>query len=190
MNNIKILKFLINNRNKEFSINQISKELNLNYRIAYQETHKLRALINIRILGNSKQCQFNNRFNYLILKTENERKEEILKNKNLNVINNELEKIKSPFYILLLFGSSVKENKKGSDIDLCLISDDKKNVEQLKQSLNWLPLKLHIIDFNTNEFKQMLNTKEDNVGKEILENNIILQGIEDFYRLLNFSSFM
>lgn len=190
MNNIKILKFLINNRNKEFSINQISKELKLNYRIAYQETHKLRDLINIRKLGNSKQCQFNNNFNSLVLKAENERKDKILKNKDLIVINNELKKVKNPFYILLLFGSRVKENKKSSDIDLCIISDNKKNIGQLKESLNWLPLKLHIIDFNTEEFKQMLTSNENNVGKEILNNNILLQGIEDFYRLLNFSSLM
>ena len=41
MNNIKILIHLLNNKEKKFTINQISKDLNMNYRIAHTQVKLL-----------------------------------------------------------------------------------------------------------------------------------------------------
>ena len=38
---------------------------------------------------------------------------------------------------------------------------------------------------STDEFESMLKTKENNVGKEIVKNNIILYGVENYYNLIS-----
>ena len=57
-NQTKILIHLLNNKEIQFTINQISKDLKINYRIAYQETKKLEEenLIKIQKAGNSNLC--------------------------------------------------------------------------------------------------------------------------------------
>jgi hypothetical protein len=41
-----------------------------------------------------------------------------------------------------------------------------------------------MVSFTSEEFLSMLKTTEFNVGMEAAENNVILFGIEDYYRLL------
>ena len=93
--------------------------------------------------------------------------------------------MKNPFFVFLVFGSYAKKNqKKGSDIDICLITDDKKINSKIHQIIGLIPLDIHLLDFTVDDFIKMLKTKEDNVGKEIMKNNIILYGIENFYELI------
>ena len=186
-NKLKILRFLLENRNKTFSINQISKSLKINYKIIFDDIKNLEKekLIQIKKLGNSNQCSFNNSFSHRIMQVENIRKSELLKNQDVNVLHNDLNQVKNPFFILLVFGSYAKNiQTKSSDIDLCLITDNKKINQTTNQILSTIPLKIHLLEFTTDEFSQMLITKKENVGKEILNNNIILHGIENFYNLI------
>ena len=183
----KILKFLIEHREKSFSINEIAKSINSDYKLVYINIEKLEktGLVNVKKLGNRNQCEFTNNFNFQVLKVEEKRKRDSLKNQNFKVINERLKQIKSPFFIFLVFGSYAKKTqKKGSDIDLCLITADKKINSKIHQMINLIPLDIHLLDFTVLEFLKMLKTKEDNVGKEIMKNNIILYGIENFYELI------
>jgi hypothetical protein len=45
-------------------------------------------------------------------------------------------------------------------------------------------LELHSLEFTYDEFIDMLKTKENNVGKEIIKNSIILSGYEQFYNCI------
>lgn len=189
-NQLKILRHFIENKDKEFTIKQVSEELKLNYRIAYQETMALdeKKLVRIKKIGNSNICSFNYIFNEMVLQVENTRKDELLKNKSLKIIYKRIREIQNPLYILLIFGSySTKTQTRHSDIDICLISDSKEIKRKVKDVLELVPLNIHFLDFTTKEFISMLNTRKRNVGHEILENNVILRGAEEFYELVNYA---
>lgn len=47
-----------------------------------------------------------------------------------------------------------------------------------------LPEKIDIQEFTTNEFTSMIEKKQNNLGHEIIKNNIILYGIESYYNLI------
>ena len=65
------------------------------------------------------------------------------KNPKLKLIKEDIEEIKYPFMIVIVFGSFAKENNtSASDIDLCIISDNKDKTKQLIEMLNLLSLKI------------------------------------------------
>jgi len=189
-NQIKITEFLNKNKNRQFSINQIAKELRINYRTAYEDVLKLQkqGIISINKLGNSNQCLINNVLNDIVFKVENLKKNKLLKNKNFKVLYSRLNDIKNPFFICVVFGSYAKStaNEK-SDLDICLITDLEEINEQFNAIVNITPLNIHMLRFTSKEFISMLRTKEFNVGHEIIKQNIILKGIELFYELMKYA---
>ncbi len=187
-NNLKILNFFVDNKDKTLSIKKVSDILNINYRIVYEEIMKLEkeALIKIIRQGNSNLCQFNYKYDSKLVKIEELRKQEIFKNKDLKLVYTRIKEVKSPFYCLILFGSHAnKTNQKGSDIDLCLITDNPKISKGVQSILSITPIDIHLQDFNSEHFIQMLKSKEFNVGNEIVKNNVILYGLESFYEMVN-----
>lgn len=184
----KILRFLIENKEKSHSINEIAKNINSDYKLIYINMQKLieEKLVKINKLGNRSECSFNFAFNNLVLKVEEERRNELLKNQNMQIIHEKLKQLSSPFFMLLVFGSyATKKQKKLSDIDLAFISDNSELTKKINHIISLLPLEIHLLDFKTKEFIDMLSTTKDNVGKEIVKNNIILFGIENYYTLLH-----
>lgn len=99
---LKILEFMVNNRESYFSIYSIAKKLNLNYKIAFQEIKKLEAegLVSLTKFGRANQCRIANKFNEKILAVELQKKQDFLKDKNMSVIYKRLMEIKNPFLIL------------------------------------------------------------------------------------------
>lgn len=188
-NVLNILKYFMENKDKEFTMKQVSEELKINYRIAYQEIKTLEGknLIKIKKIGNSNICSFNYAFNELSMQAEAIRKEELLKDKNLKVIHKRIMETEYPFYILLVFGSySSKTRTKNSDIDICLISDNETVKKSISSILEQIPLNIHFIDFTPKEFISMLGIRKPNVDHEILKNNVILKGAEEFYEMANY----
>lgn len=186
-NNLKVLKFFVDNKESTITINKLSKALKTNYRILYEEAMKLEQenLIKITRIGNANLCQFAYKYNSKIVEIEEKRKSEIFKNKNIFLIFKRISEIKNPFYILILFGSYAnKTETKHSDIDLCLITDNKKINEQIRTIIQITPLNIQLQEFTTEQFNTMLKSKETNVGNEIKRNNIIFHGLESFYELI------
>ncbi len=178
-----ILKILIENKEEDFSILKLAKIRKINYKSAYQAIEKLKneGIIECNKLGNTINCKFNMKFNQSVYLTEYQRREEFLKNKNFRVLYNELKNIQI-FFIALIFGSYAKRTQnKHSDIDILVISENGKEIEE---KLSLLPLKTHSILISTIEFIKMAKSKEFSVVSEAIKNNIILIGIEDYYRLL------
>lgn len=183
MNNIKILQFFLENKEEQFSINQIAKALNLNYRIAHTQIKKLEKekIIQAKIAGKSFQCSLTNNFNEKIYLAEYQRREELLKNKDFKQIIERYSKAKQN-YILLLFGSYAKKTStKHSDIDLLAITENPKEIEDIT---NLIPKPIHLTTVTYQAFLNMKNSKETTVGNEAIKNNIIFIGIEEYYRLL------
>jgi len=179
---LNILKFLISNQEKKYSIRGLSKVRKINYKSAYQAVMKLNkaGIVKLEKLGNTTNCSFIPVLTPLVFQAENERRQELIKDKNFKVILSHIQDIVYPS-IILLFGSYIKGTQsKGSDIDLLLISDN----DDAQRTLSMLPI-VHLSVFTYNEFMQMLKSKEYSVVGEAVKKNIILAGVEDYYRLIN-----
>jgi len=180
---IKILKLLLSRKEEKFTIKKISEILNINYRIAYEKAIILEKedLLIITKAGNSKLCEFSHNFNNKVFEAEYERKRELFKNKDFLVIHNRLNELKFSF-IALLFGSYARnEQSKNSDIDILVIGENEKEVQK---TLSILPDKIHLTQVTYENFVHMAKSNEFSVVSEAIKNNIILVGIEEYYRLL------
>lgn len=188
-NNLKVCKLFVDNKDKTFTIKKAAEFLKINYRIVYEEIMELEKerLIKITKQGNSNVCAFNYAYHPKIVEIEELRKQEAFKDKDILLICKRIKEVKSPFYCLILFGSYAnKTNKKGSDIDLCLITDEEQVNKNVQSMLSITPLNIHLQDFTSEHFLLMLKSKEPNVGNEILKNNILLYGIESFYEMIQY----
>ncbi len=183
---LSILRMLIENPDKDYTIRQISLKRNINYKSAYYAVMKLKneGIVDIKFLGNSSIVRFNFNFNESVFIVENWRKKDFLKNKNFLVLYKRIKEIENPFFISIVFGSFAnKTSTRGSDVDICTISNE--NLEELETIFNTTPLNIHHVKFTSDEFLKMLKTNEFNVSKEIVKNKIILKGVEEFYELIN-----
>lgn len=185
---IKILKLLLSNKQEEFTIRAISRNIAVDYKTVHGEVQELiqENIILARKAGQTTLCSIDlKKFNADIFKTELARREDLLKNKNLLALCSYFEEVKDPFFILLLFGSYASgKPRKGSDIDLLLITDHENVKRAIQGKLSLIPLDSHLLDFTPEEFLSMLKITEFNVGKEAFYNHIILFGIEDYHRLI------
>jgi len=184
----KILKYLIENK-KPVSIMNISKKARMDYKNTYNIIKQLegKKIIIKKSIGNIKPIQINLRPNPDIYSIEKKRTQVFLrKNPKLKIIKKYTEEVNYPFMIVLIFGSYVKNMKtKNSDIDLCIISDNKEKTKELTNNLDILSLKLEIHEFSTEEFVSMIEKNTNNLGNEIVKNNLIIQGIENYYSLIS-----
>lgn len=185
----KIIKNFIENKNS-FTIRDISKQIKADYRITHTATQRLiqKGIIESQTIGKSTLCNLNPSYYGLeIYKAEHERRDKLLKNKNIHQLYRELDtKLDSSFFVMLIFGSYTKNKQtKPSDIDFLFISNDKNFENIISDILSILPIKTHALAFTEEEFIRMKGSKKSNVIKEAIENNIILYGIEMFYRLKN-----
>jgi predicted nucleotidyltransferase len=105
-----------------------------------------------------------------------------------NILSRIIEKIKSPFFTLIICGSyAEKKQKPKSDIDVAIIipnSEPKKQYEiALRQGDLTVP-EAHGFVFTQDELYQMLVNNEFNYGKELARKHIIVQGAEQYYKIL------
>jgi len=186
---LKIIKYFVENK-KPKTIREIAKQIKADYRITYIAIQRLieKNVINVQTVGKSSLCRLDEKYYGIrIYEAENERKENILKNKNINQLYKEImSKVKTSSFILLLFGSYAKSKQtKTSDIDLMFISNEEDFESKISDILSLLPLKTHALVFTEEEFTRMKDTKKSNVIQEAIESNIILYGIEAYYWLKN-----
>ena len=185
----KIIKLFIEEK-KAKTIREIAKKIKSDYKITHIAARKLlkKNIFLSTIVGKSILCELNQTYYGVeIYEAENERKEELLKKRNIKQLYKEvMEKTKSIFFIFLVFGSYVKkEQTKSSDLDIIFISEDVDFEEKIQETFSLLPIKTHILVFTAEEFIRMKDSKKSNVVQEAMKNSIILYGIEDYYRLKN-----
>ena len=180
-----ILKLLIESREETLSIRKISLIRKINYKSAYNSIRFLEkeGIVKLKRAGNTLICSFNNNFNDLVFKAEYLRRKDLFKKKDFLVIYGSLSRLKLQF-ILLLFGSHVKgTTTKHSDIDFLLISDEE-NFKKVEDKVSIFPQKIHLTPVSYESFIHMARSKEFTVVSEAIKKNIILFGVEDYYRLL------
>lgn len=106
--------------------------------------------------------------------------------KNIQKIIN---KLKTAFYIFIVTGSYAKaKQKETSDLDIVIICDNKQEpnaiLSQIKLESELMIPEVHPYVFTQEQFYQMLTTKEENYGKEIARNNLIITGGKSYYLIL------
>lgn len=178
----KILLHIIENKDKEFTIREISRILNVDYKNTYDAVMSLKDSITINKRANSNFITFKPVLTNDVYLVENLRKERLVKNSNIRLIYNDLKKIDSPFFIAIVFGSYAKNKQtKHSDIDICIIYHHDANKVYSALSIHNLG---QIHSFNIKEFLSMIRTKSFNVGHEIVKDGIVLHGLENYYELI------
>lgn len=180
---IEILKLLMRSREERLSIRRISQIREVNYKSAYMALGILekKKIVNMEKTGNTTICSFNNNFDEMVFRAESLRREDLFRNKDFLIIHNRLSELKFPF-IAVLFGSQAKGNSnKHSDIDILSIGGNEKKI---RAALSLLPEKIHLTTISYESFIRMAKSREFSVVSEALKNNIILIGIEEYYRLL------
>lgn len=189
-NETEILRLLIENKDKDLSINSIAKLLKKDYKNAHNVIKRLekRSLISLKPFGRSYRVMLDNKTHPLIFEAEYERRSELLKNKDIAIMLESFKNLKTKLFVLLVFGSySKKTSTKRSDIDLLFIIPDagQEKIERDIQNIaSTLPLKLHLNIFNEADFNAMKSSKETTVGSEAIMHNVILHGIEPYYEII------
>ena len=92
-------------------------------------------------------------------------------------------------FLIMVTGSYAKGNpNKKSDMDLVIIVPDKENIVSVQklvenQTMLFVP-PIHLYVFKKKDFIEMLKSKEENYGKEIVKNRVILKNAQMFYELV------
>ena len=184
-NHSKIIRVLVERQEEELNISKLSKYSGIDYKNVYSIVKDLenKGLIVVKAFGKTKKITLIKKVHPLIFEAEYLRREELLnKDKNLLILYKRLSELGFPF-VVLLFGSYAKgKATKHSDIDLLIISNEKES--KIQEVLDLFPLRIHPTFISFENFRKVLKTKEFSVISEAIKNNIILIGIEEYYRMV------
>ena len=107
----------------------------------------------------------------------------------MDIISEIIEKVPIKNYSLIVFGSYANNKQtKTSDIDICLLIDDKETEKRIKPYLNEIklnyPTKIdeHYITFE--DFVKMLLREEENLGKQIFRKHKTFYNADIYYQLI------
>ena len=199
----KILAYLSRSLGRKITINSIKEDLGLSYGSLHYASQKLwkEKIISIEEVGNYKLLSLN--FKNMMTIAELARisvkiaQEITNQNKKLKKLNELVINLRKHQEILsiVLFGSHAKlMAHEKSDIDILVILGVKyqKNralIDEIKRDIvsfgtkEFLDIQSFIVDYTI--FKNMLEGKEEiNVGKEALKDGIVLDGFENYWKMV------
>jgi len=186
---IKVLKVLLSNLTKDFTIMDISRELKQKYVQTYRTVNNLHIQkeISIKKVGKSKVAKLDlARFNPNYVLAELERANDICKRSTMKTMRESISDINKNF-ICILFGSQVDKHKEKSDIDLLFLISEDTSIEKFEREAR-NNMVAHNADINIAYYKslhEMLSHPEKlNIGNEMLKKHIVLYGTEHFLNLL------
>lgn len=185
---INVLMLLIEHRQEKINIAMISDRLGIDYKNVYSTVKRLAAdgVVSLEKFGRTNICTLVERNNPLIFWAEYVRRERLLRDKRFKVIYDTLNSLKFPFGCLV-FGSYAKNSAtKASDIDLMIIADQNKE-KPIRRAISTIPMDMHPTFLTEEEFLAMASSNNFTVVSEALKRNIILIGIEDHYRRLEYA---
>ncbi len=194
-NDIKLTGFLLEHPMKKFSIREISRQVKIDYKLTHSSIGRLfeKGIIDKEKYGKTELCKIGlkDAVEYLV-QVENIKARNFLeRNIGIKLIIEEIkDKIKIPYYSLILFGSYTKgQAHKRSDLDMLLIVPGKEFIKKAEIAIHSVisikPVKVHSLVMIPEDFKEMLASKEElNVAKEALKNHLIFHGAEAYYKLL------
>lgn len=181
-NRLKIINYLGKNLHNAFTMHDLSKRLNIPYATFYRTTQQMKDLMRIETVGHSKTLKLNlanpHIKSYLIISSVEEKKQYL---KSQPIVRKLAGEIKNND-ITVLFGSYAgKQHTEKSDIDLMIINKGGKRSISFSKYELLFKKKINPLFVTKKEFMLMLKDKEENVGKQALENHIILNNPEMFW---------
>ena|SRR3989344_943432 len=183
--NIKIMEEITKDLTRKWSINKLSKKINKHYRPVYAA---VQSLIKQGFLIKNQNNLIEPMFKDTLLLELAEKQRLINHNdKEIKIIKDKLSRIKTVFFSAVLFGSSV--DKKGKDIDILIIIPDSKEInnfqKQAEAELGSFYSKVDLSIIPEESCYEMLNKPNQlNVMNEIMKNHLVLDGTENFYKIL------
>ena len=190
-NKLKIVNYLGKNVGQCFTMHGLSKLINIPYASFYRTVQNMGDILEVLVVGKSKTICLKTTNPvvkaHLTFSSDEEKKEYLQKQPIIKKIAAELsinDKL-SINDIVVLFGSYAKgKETEKSDIDLLIINKDGKKSLSFSKYEVLFKKKINPIFVTVKEFKQMLQDKEENVGKQVLKTHIILNNPESFWRLV------
>jgi len=161
-------------KRKELHLRALSKLINIPHPTVYRETKKLKEdnILEYEMKGRNKMISLKKGIEslYAIYQTEYYKTLKFIeKNPEFSILIEEIIK-KTNSNLIILFGSYAKGiAKKDSDIDLFVETKNKKIKEMLENTNSRLSVKIGRLDNKTY------------LGKEIIDNHIIIKGVETYY---------
>lgn len=181
----KIIRVLLEERDRGYTIRDVARKIGSDYRIVHIATARLlgKHVVEKRKVGRATEIKLSNRWSREVFEAEFERRERLLRDKGIAVLYEKL--LRLPFsFVALVFGSYARgKAKKGSDIDLMIVCE-KGREKELEGAIALLPLRIHPTILTYGEFLQMARSKAFNVVNEALKSNVLLVGLEEYYRLI------
>ncbi len=183
--NLKIMEEITKDLTKKWSINRLSKMMHKHYRPVYAA---VQTLIDQGLLIKNQNNLIEPAFSNTLL-LELAEKQRLVKhdNKEIQIIKERLSRLRTAFFLAVLFGSSV--SKKGKDIDILIIMPNSGEISdfqrQIEDALGSFYPKVDLNIASEESCYEMLNKPNQlNVMNEILKNHLVLIGAESFYKIL------
>lgn len=191
----KLLVYLFSNFGFPLTIRKVSLELAIPYMTLSRIIKRLseQGLVLLQKVGNYRTCQLNLQNpilkHHLIISSEEIAWEYLSKQPLVSILRKTILKYPFSTYTALLFGSYAQNKpEKHSDIDLAFISKNKAIIQKIKKEMPHLEklyeTEINILAFTPNQFREMLTSKEENVGKQITKNHIVLYNPELFWEVV------
>lgn len=164
---------------------ELSKLVDIPYASFYRTVQHLEDILDVLVVGKSKTVSLktNNPVikAHLTVSSDEEKKEFFYQQPFIRKISGEIDTKD----VVVLFGSYAKgKETEKSDLDLLIINRDGKRSLSFSKYEVLFKKKINPIFVTAKEFKKMLKDKDENVGKQALKNNIILNNPGGFWELV------
>ncbi len=181
-NKLKIINYLGKHFTESYTMHGVSKLLNVPYASFYRKIQQMKDILIINKIGKSKTIALNRQNpiikSHLVVASDEERKEFLNRQPLIKKISKELETNN----IVLIFGSYAKGKEiEKSDIDIFVINKTGKKDLSFSKYEFLFKKKINPMFVSVKEFEKMLKDKEENVGKQVLKDHIILRNPELFW---------
>jgi len=191
---VEILAFLSSRLRESFTVRHIAKSIGQDYKITHEMTMRLarQKCIIAEKHRPVTSCRLNLQGNSALLAyIEAIRAQRFLaRHREIEVISDRLlEKIGSPFFTMIAFGSNVKGTaSKRSDLDVLFVIPNREAEKEISSAIGSVerisPKGIHEVSLTSEEITALLKEKKPNVALEALDNRIVLYGAEALFRLL------
>jgi predicted nucleotidyltransferase len=180
----KLLIYLAKHKDKKHTMHSLSSKLQIPYATFYRKVNQIQNLLKIESVGNSKILSINKYepevYARLILGSIKEKEEYLERKPFLKLLLKE-----NTDDIILLFGSYAKdEERTNSDIDLIIVNSTGEKTISFKKEETILAKEINALFFTKQEFKEMLKSPGENVGKQAYKNHILLNNPKEFWEIV------
>lgn len=184
-NKLKIINYLGKAFDKEFTMHELSKTLDIPYTSFHRTVNNMKDLLIIKPIGKSKtlRLNYNNPViqSYLAISSEEEKNIFLKKKPMFKILRQDIKNND----IVLIFGSYAKDKEtKRSDIDIIIINKKGNRSISFDNFELLYDTEVNPIFFTIKEYKQMIENNEENVGKQALRYHKVLNNPNDFWNIV------